>query len=457
MFVICGWKPGKQSLTYQRITGRDQIQFLVLGAVQPPTNHPHTDTASYSFATTSVVGSAAMKQLTAKAATSLLGVSNAVMVTVNLREKVPAGSYVSAGGSEIAVWLYPPATSDPCTYAHLPIVFPSVTGTVGLDPYVTLQLDCTPNFMAQVPNPPAPFRLNDGIEDSHLVSSSEFQFTIAGTQAVSPSTMSPETKVIVSGSSIPLGSGRNDLDLLTMVEKMLPLRDATGSARTQGVLVTVSFNSPMVSCGALGGGGAGDYSVNVNCVPVATTVPAPKSGWSAINLNCNEGFLTSVGYAVFVTNFGVPNCLGFESATQVVWLVIGWGGSITWNAGKETIKTSPGGSLVAVEICALDAGCADPNSSHALSGFVFYPAPDGTAVMNFSTPAAPPFVGLQDGCYGMVFDPLVGTWYSYAGLPAWWNLSAAHPVGATQIPAPAPESLAALDQPAPRPTVTAKC
>lgn len=107
--IICGWEPDKFAVTTQRVTGRSQLEFTVMDAVQPPTSLRSTDTARYTFARTSVVDSVVLRQVSAGEA-ARLAVSSAVVVTVNLREKVPAGSQVGEGGPVIDIWLYPPTS-----------------------------------------------------------------------------------------------------------------------------------------------------------------------------------------------------------------------------------------------------------------------------------------------------------------------------------------------------------
>ena len=62
-----------------------------------------------------------------------------------------------------------------------------------------------------------------------------------------------------------------------------------------------------------------------------------------------------------------------------MWTVVGFGGSVTYHDGSTvtaTVRTAPGGSMVAVLICSLRTTCVDPDSTHPYSEFTVYPAPD---------------------------------------------------------------------------------
>jgi len=190
-----------------------------------------------------------------------------------------------------------------------------------------------------------------------------------------------------------------------------------------------------------------------------TTAAGAPYPW--IVVACGKSFLSSAMQSALTSNFTVPFCEGFGSAREMVWTVIGFGGSVTYHDGSTvtaTVRTAPGGSMVAVLICSLGTTCVDPNSTHPFSEFTVYPAPDSRTPLQFGTPGmGAPFLALQNGMARTcddVFDPVTGKWYSAQGFNPVANAS--HP-GPTPLAAPPAETgTVALTAIAPTPT-TSSC
>ncbi len=193
---------------------------------------------------------------------------------------------------------------------------------------------------------------------------------------------------------------------------------------------------------------------NESSNPTVAGAPYP---W--IEVACGTSFLSSAAQSALTSNFGVPFCNGYRSAREIVWTVVGFGGSVTYHDGSTvtaSVRTSPGGSMVAVLICSLGTTCADPNSAHPFSEFRVYPAPDSTTPLQFGHPGmGAPFLALQNGIASTcddVFDPVTGKWYSAFGF---------NPVGKASRPGrtppaapPAETGTDALTATAPRPTTS---
>lgn len=201
--------------------------------------------------------------------------------------------------------------------------------------------------------------------------------------------------------------------------------------------------------------------------PTTTTSTPNKSSNSTaagapypwIEVACGKSFLSSAAQSALTSNFGVPFCNGYRSAREMVWTVVGFGGSVTYHDGSTvtaTVRTAPGGSMVAVLICSLGTTCADRNSTHPFSEFSVYPAPDSTTPLQVGHPGmGAPFLALQNGIASTcddVFDPVTGKWYSAFGFNPVANAS--HP-GRTPLAAPPAETgTDALTATAPRPTTS---
>ncbi len=176
---------------------------------------------------------------------------------------------------------------------------------------------------------------------------------------------------------------------------------------------------------------------------------------------CGKSFLSSAAQSALTSNFTVPFCEGFGSAREMVWTVVGFGGSVTYHDGSTvtaTVRTSPGGSMVAVLICSLGTTCLNPNATHPFSEFTVYPAPDSRTPLQFGHPGmGAPFLALQNGIASTcddVFDPVTGKWYSAFGFNP--VAKASHP-GPTPLAAPPAETgTDALTATAPTPA-TSSC
>jgi hypothetical protein len=132
-----------------------------------------------------------------------------------------------------------------------------------------LQLDCTPPVATQTSQPPAAFLVQSLIEDGQLISSTEYQFVIAGLQAVLPTTEQPpsggQTSFTIAGSSLALAGDdpTNEINTVTLTEEQVPAPDS--SDESVGVQITLSFYDAVTGCNPYGAGGAGDYYVEVDC------------------------------------------------------------------------------------------------------------------------------------------------------------------------------------------------
>ena len=175
---------------------------------------------------------------------------------------------------------------------------------------------------------------------------------------------------------------------------------------------------------------------------------------------CGRSFLSSAAQSALTANFGVPFCNGYRSASEIVWTVVGFGGSVTYHerpaTATATVRTAPGGSMVAVLICTLKTTCANPNSTHPFSEFRVYPAPDSTTPLQFGHPGmGAPFLALQNGIASTcddVFDPVTAKWYSAFGFNP--VAKASHPGPIPLAAPPAETGTDALTATAPRPTTS---
>ena len=184
--------------------------------------------------------------------------------------------------------------------------------------------------------------------------------------------------------------------------------------------------------------------------------------WTPVE--CGSDFLSAGDSASFVANFDYPTCMGYQSATDMVWEVMAPGGTVTftWSGPnspeqyKPEVTTTRGGSMVAVLRCSLtDSTCADPNFTHPFSDFTVYPSPDSTAPLRLSNAGYDtPFLALQVGLACLdVFDSVTGKWYSGNG----FNIGGADAYHFDETPLVAPPSESgtyALTAAAPSPTTT---
>jgi hypothetical protein len=208
-----------------------------------------------------------------------------------------------------------------------------------------------------------------------------------------------------------------------------------------------------------------------NGISLATTTTSTPNGSSNptaaaapyrwIVVACGKNFLSSAAQSALTSNFTVPFCEGFGSAREMVWTVVGFGGSVTYHDGSTvtaTVRTAPGGSMVAVLICSLRTTCIDPNSTHPFSEFTVYPAPDSRTPLQFGTPGmGAPFLALQNGMASTcddVFDPVTGKWYSAFGFNPVANAS--HPGRGPLAAPPAETGTVARTAAAPTPS-TSSC
>jgi hypothetical protein len=153
----------------------------------------------------------------------------------------------------------------PCRHARIPLFYPSATGADPTGQYVFFALDCTPNFLAQEPNPPKEF--NPVTEDGGLVSSTEYRFMIPGVQAASPTTERPESTFTVSGSVLTAsGNPGNQVASVTMTEGQVPVPGAADGSTTEGVEVIVSFDRAVTSCMLPSALGMGNVLLQMDCV-----------------------------------------------------------------------------------------------------------------------------------------------------------------------------------------------
>jgi len=167
--------------------------------------------------------------------------------------KVPTTGPGNAGGP------------GPCAHAKLPLFYPSGAGADPTGHYVWFALDCTPNFAAQEPNPSKEF--HPVSEEGQLVSSTEYQFMIPGVQLVSPTTEQPEPTLTVPGSVLtPSGNSGNQVTSVTMTEALVPVPGATDGSTTEGVDVTVAFESSVTSCALPYAFGLGLRLIEMDCL-----------------------------------------------------------------------------------------------------------------------------------------------------------------------------------------------
>jgi hypothetical protein len=153
----------------------------------------------------------------------------------------------------------------PCAHARIPLFFPSAAGADATGQYVFFALDCTPNLLAQEPDPPKEF--NPVTEDGGLVSSTEYQFMIPGVQAVSPTSEQPKATFTVPGSVLASsGDSGSQVTSVTMTEGQVPVAGATDGSTTEGVEVTVSFGSAVTSCMLPTAMGMGNVLLQMDCV-----------------------------------------------------------------------------------------------------------------------------------------------------------------------------------------------